>query len=284
MIVSMKELLIKAHKNHYAVPALNTQGGMYDITWAILRAAEEMNSPVILAHYDCCSEYAGLDYFIETSKWCANKVSVPVVIHLDHGDSVGLCKRAMECGCSSVMYDGSALPIDENAANTIEIMEYAKERGISVEAEIGRLLRTDMATKDSVAENCADIGEVKGFLSQVTPDALAVAIGNAHGFYQEKPVLNYQLLDEIRKISDVPLVLHGGTGLAKEAVWQGIQQGIAKVNIGTEIRCNYVKYIHEGIEEMGLKEHAWKISKKAIARMTEDVKENIRMCGSAGKA
>lgn len=280
----MKELLIEAHKNHYAVPALNTQGGMYDITWAICKAAEDMHSPIILAHYDSCSEYAGLDYFIETSKWCANKVSVPVVIHLDHGDSVELCKRAIGQGCSSVMYDGSSRSIDENAANTIEVMEYAKGRGISVEAEIGRLLRSDMATKASVAENCADIEDVKRFLSMVTPDALAVAIGNAHGFYLEKPVLNYSLLDEIGEISDVPLVLHGGTGLSVAAVQEGIRHGISKVNIGTEIRCNYVKYIHEGIEQMGLEEHAWRISQKAIERMTEDVKENIKMCGSENKA
>lgn len=284
MIVSMKDLLIKAHKNRYAVPAFNTQGGNYDITWAVCKAAEEMGSPVILAHYDTCSAYAGLDYFVETSKWCANKVSVPVVIHLDHGGSVELCRRAIDCGCSSVMYDGSVLPIRENMKNTAEIMAYAEQKDVSVEAEIGRLLRTDEAGAASAAENCADIGEVKQFLAQVVPDALAVAIGNAHGFYRENPVLNYELLDEIGRISEVPLVLHGGTGLSMEAVRKGIMHGISKVNIGTRIRCNYVKYIYEGITEKGLEEHAWKISKEAIERMADDVKEDIRMCGSEGKA
>lgn len=284
MIVNMKEMLQKAYKEHYAVPALNTQGGNYDMTWAICKAAEEKKSPIILAHYDSCSEYAGMEYFVETSKWCAERVSVPVAIHLDHGANPELCKYAIDCGCTSVMYDGSALEVEENAKNTIEVMKYAKERNISVEAELGKLFRNDLATKESVAENCADMADVEKFLSIVTPDALAVAIGNAHGFYTENPVLNFELLDEITSKFNVPLVLHGGTGIEVPEVQKAIAKGVSKVNIGTEIRCNYVKYIAEGIEQMGIQEHAWKISKQAINRMIEDVKANIEMCGSANKA
>lgn len=279
MICSIKEMVKKAYEGHYAVPAFNTQGGNYDITWAICQAAGESDSPVILAHYDTCSDYAGLDFFVEISRWCAEKVPVPVAIHLDHGDSVELCRRAIDLGCSSVMYDGSALPPAENAQNARTIIAYAAERGVSVECEIGRML-SGRENNGAVAENCACLEDVLQFLELVRPDALAVAIGNAHGFYTEQPVLNFALLDQIREQAQIPLVLHGGTGIPEEDVRDGIRRGIAKVNIGTEIRCNYVKYLAEGIAQMGLTEHAWKIEKNAIARMVIDVKEKITMCGS----
>ena len=284
MFVNMKEMLQKAREGHYAVPALNTQGGNYDMTWAICQAAEEAHSPIILAHYDNCSAYAGLDYFVEVSKWCANKVSVPVAIHLDHGATVELCKRAVDCGCTSVMYDGSPLPIEENIENTLEVIDYASAHNVTVEAEIGRVLPSSTTSKESIEKNSASMEDVRKFLDRVQPDAMAIAIGNAHGFYAEKPRLNFELLKQVRELYSAPLVLHGGTGIPREDVQKAIRAGICKVNIGTEIRCNYVKYIAEGIEEMGRQEHAWKISKRAIALMVEDVKKNIAMCGSAGKA
>lgn len=284
MIVNMKEMLTKANAGHYAIPAINTQGGSYDITWAICKAAEEMNSAIILAHYDSCSPYAGLDYFVEISRWCANKVNVPVAIHLDHGASVDLCKKAIDLGCTSVMYDGSALSIEENARNTNEVLAYAASRDVSVEAEIGRLFRNDLATVEEVQKSYADVEEVKQFLSITTPDALALAIGNAHGFYMENPELHFEVLDQVREFSNVPFVLHGGTGIAINDVQKTISKGVTKVNIGTDVRCNYVKYISEAIEKMGLQEHAWKIQVNATERLTEDVKHYIKMCGSINKA
>ena len=284
MLVNMKKMLREARAGGYAIPAFNTQGGSYDISWAVCEAAEKAQSPIILAHYDNCSAYAGLEFFVEISRWCAEHVSVPVAIHLDHGGSVELCKRAIDAGCTSVMYDGSALPIEENAKNTAEVLAYAAPRDVSVEAEIGRVLPSATNDSKTISGNCADFADVETFLSLASPDALAVAIGNAHGFYAEKPVLNMELLSKIKAQFDVPLVLHGGTGIAVEDVQKAIRNGISKVNIGTEIRCNYVKYLYEGIREMGLQEHAWKISKRAIGLMEQDVEKVIAMCGSAGKA
>lgn len=284
MLANMKKMLRDAKKGGYAVPAFNTQGGNYDMSWAVCEAAEKEKSPIILAHYDSCSEYAGLEFFVEISRWCAERVSVPVAIHLDHGNSVELCKRAIDAGCTSVMYDGSVLPIEENARNTAEVLEYALPRGVSVEAEIGRVLQTAASDSSTIHANCADYADVENFLSLAVPDALAVAIGNAHGFYTEKPILNIDLLKRIQSQFDVPLVLHGGTGIAVEDVQKAIRNGISKVNIGTEIRCNYVKYMFEGMQEMGLQEHAWKISKRAIGLMEQDVQKTIEMCGSQGKA
>lgn len=284
MTVNIKNILDKALEGHYAVPALNTQGGNYDMTWAICKAAEEKGSPIILAHYDTCSAYAGLDFFVEISKWCANKVSVPVAVHLDHGATVELCKRAVDLGCTSVMFDGSAKPLQQNIEETAQVIEYAHAHGATVEAEIGCLSALAGSGADSVSRNCADFDEIVQFVRAVRPDALAIAIGNAHGFYAEKPKLNFELLKRAREITDIPFVLHGGTGIPTEDIRRAIREGICKVNIGTEIRCGYLRYMKEGIMESSDSEHIWKIEKKATERMIEDVKSLIDVCGSEGKA
>lgn len=283
MVVNMKEMLQKAKDGHYAVPAINTQGGHFDITYAICKAAAAKKSPMILAHYDSCSAYAGLDYFVDSCRWCAKKMDIPVAIHLDHGDSVELCKRAIDAGFSSVMFDGSAMDLQDNINATLEVMDYAASREVTVEAELGRLLRGVEATKGDVNANCADPEEIRTFLSAVTPDALAVAIGNAHGFYLEKPVLNYALLEELNKEFPVPLVLHGGTGIPVEDVQRAIRIGISKVNVATEFRVNYVKYYQEAINTMGIDEHAFKLSMAVIDRLQKDIEATIDMCMSAGK-
>ncbi len=284
MLVNMKEMVNNAYKGRYAVLAYNTQGGNFDMSMAVCKAAQELKAPIILAHYDTCSEYAGLDYFVDTSIWCAKKVDVPVAVHLDHGATVELCKRAIDLGCSSVMYDGSALPIEENANNTIEVMEHAKSKDVSVEAELGKLVRLDLMTKEDENNNCVDIEDVRKFLSLVKPHALAVAIGNAHGVYIEKPVLNFDLLEEITANFDVPLVLHGGTGIEFSEVQKAITKGVSKVNIGTELRLSYNKYIAGLLNELGLDEHFWKISKRAQEMVSKDVMEYIELCGCSGKA
>ena len=126
MLVTSKEMLEKARREHYAVPAMNTQGGNYDIIWAICRAAEEMHSPAILAHYVATGAYSGDDWFVEVCKWCANKVSVPIAIHLDHGDSFDICMKSLKNGFTSLMIDGSTKPIEENARLTNEVIKVAK--------------------------------------------------------------------------------------------------------------------------------------------------------------
>ena len=140
MLVTSKEMLEKARREHYAVPAMNTQGGNYDIIWAICRAAEEMHSPAILAHYVATGAYSGDDWFVEVCKWCANKVSVPIAIHLDHGDSFDICMKSLKNGFTSLMIDGSTKPIEENARLTNEVIKVAKCFDVPVEAEIGEHL------------------------------------------------------------------------------------------------------------------------------------------------
>ena len=180
MLTNNLEQLKKASREGYAIPAINTQGGNYDIIWAICKAAEELHSPVILAHYVSTGAFSGNDWFVNVAKWCANKVSVPVSIHLDHGDGFPICMEALRLGFTSVMIDGSTKPIEENAALTQSVVNVARCFGVPVEAEIGELQRLDNGVVQE-NKNVADPEQVRRFLELCSPDTLAIGIGNAHG-------------------------------------------------------------------------------------------------------
>lgn len=284
MLVTNKENLKKASENGYAIPALNTQGGNYDIIWAACRAAEEMKSPVILAHYVSTGAYSGHDWFVEVSKWCAGRVSVPVSIHLDHGADFEICMEALKLGFSSVMIDGSTKPVAENAAMTNQVLRVAKCFGVPVEAEIGELLRLDDAGTVMENKNIVNPDEVKDFLKLCQPDSLAVGIGNAHGYYRGEPEIHLEVLEAVRRFTHIPLVLHGCTGMKQEIVRDAIALGVAKINFGTEIRYKYVEHYEDGLKNLDHRGHSWKLSQYANDKLTEDVKEIIRLSGSMGKA
>ena len=181
MLTTSKQMLIDASQNGYAVPAINTQGGNYDIIWAICKAADDLRSPVMLAHYVSTGAYSGHDWFVNVCRWCADKVSVPVAIHLDHGDGFPICMEALKLGFTSLMIDGSTKPIEENAAMTNEVIKVAKCFGVPVEAEIGELLRLDNMGAVMENKNIVNPEEVRRFLTLCQPDSLAIGIGNAHG-------------------------------------------------------------------------------------------------------
>lgn len=284
MLVTNKENLIKASENGYAIPAINTQGGNYDIIWAICRAAEEMKSPIILAHYVSTGDYSGNDWFVAVSKWCAKKVSVPVSIHLDHGADFEICMEALKLGFTSVMIDGSTRSVEENAAMTSEVLKVAKCFGVPVEAEIGELLRLDNAGTVMENKNIVNPCEVKDFLKLCQPDSLAIGIGNAHGYYRGEPEIHLDVLEAVRKFTSIPLVLHGCTGMKKEIIKAAIGLGVAKINFGTEIRYKYVEYYEEALKNMDHQGHSWKLSQYANDKLTEDVKDIILLAGSQGKA
>lgn len=284
MLVTNKEAVQKASRFGYAVPAINTQGGNYDIIWSICKAAEELKSPVILAHYTATGAYSGNDWFVEVCKWCAGKVSVPVSIHLDHGDGFETCMNSLKNGFTSLMIDGSARPIEENAALTNEVIKVARCFRVPVEAEVGELLRLDEAGKKADYKNLVNPEEVREFLKLCQPDSLAIGIGNAHGYYRGKAEIHLDILKEVRKFTDIPLVLHGCTGLEEQVVKEAIRLGVSKINFGTEIRYKYVEYLKEALETMDHQGHSWRISQYASERLTEDVKKIIMLAGSAGKA
>ncbi|AJQ28594.1 class II fructose-bisphosphate aldolase [Pelosinus fermentans] len=284
MLVTNKEALHHANKNGYAIPAINTQGGNYDIIWAICRAAEELKSPIILAHYVSTGAYSGNDWFVQVAKWCANKVSVPVSIHLDHGDNFDICKEALDLGFTSIMIDGSAKSIKDNAELTNRVIGEAKKSDVPVEAEIGELLRLDEAGGVAENKNLVKPEQVKEFLSFCQPDSLAIGIGNAHGYYKGEPDIRLEILADVRAFTDIPLVLHGCTGMSESVIKKAIGLGIAKINFGTEIRYKYVQHYNEALNTMNHQGHSWKLSQYTNDKLTEDIKAIIRLAGSDGKA
>lgn len=281
MLTNNLELMKRASKEGFAVPAINTQGGNYDIIWACCRAAQEMRSPIILAHYVATGAYSGHDWFVQVAKWCANKVDVPVSIHLDHGDSFETCMEMLRLGFTSLMIDGSTRPIEENAAMTGEVLKVAKCFNVPVEAEIGELLRLDNGVPME-NKNIVNPDEVRHFLELCQPDTLAIGIGNAHGYYRGKPDIHLEVLEAVRKFTDIPLVLHGCTGMEESVIKDAIKLGVAKINFGTEIRYKYVQHYQEGLEKMDHQGHSWKLSQFANDALTEDIKNIIRLSGSAG--
>ena len=219
---------------------------------------------------------------METAKWCANKVTVPVSIHLDHGGDFDICMEALRLGFTSVMIDGSALPVGENAAMTNEVIRTARCFGVPVEAEIGELQRLDNGVPLE-NKNLVDPEDVREFLSLCQPDTLAIGIGNAHGYYRGKPEIHLEVLERVRAFTDIPLVLHGCTGMEESIVREAIGLGVAKINFGTEIRYKYVQHYQEALEKLDHQGHSWKLSQHASDALVEDVKKIIRLSGSAGK-
>ena len=284
MLTSSKEIIDQAYKNNFAVPAINTQGGTFDIIMTICKTAESKRSPIILAHYTLTGQYSGDDWFKEVALWCASKVSVPVAIHLDHGDSFELVARSLKNGFTSIMYDGSSLPVEENAKNTNEIIKMCHAFDVPVEAEIGRLLPSSLEGGKIAANNVVDIEDVKSFLSSCSPDSLAVGIGNAHGFYKGKPNIQLSILKKCREITDIPLVLHGCTGIPYKTVKKAIALGVAKINFGTLVRHKYVEYLKEGIKNLNHQGHIWKISQYASDKLKNTVSDIIDLSESVGKA
>ena len=283
MLTTNLETMKKAAREGYAVPAINTQGGNYDIIRACCKAAQEMRSPMILAHYVSTGAYSGNDFFVEVAKWCANKVDVPVSIHLDHGADFDICMEALKLGFTSVMIDGSTRPIAENAAMTNEVIKVARCFGVPVEAEIGELQRLDNGVVQE-NKNIADPEQVREFLSLCQPDTLAIGIGNAHGYYKGKPDIHLDVLENVRKFTDIPMVLHGCTGMEESIVKDAIKLGVAKINFGTEIRYKYVQHYQEALNNLDHQGHSWKLSQYASDALAEDIKKIIELSGSAGKA
>ncbi len=282
MLTNNLEQLGRASRGGYAIPAVNTQGGNYDIIMAACRAAEELRSPMILAHYVSTGAYSGNDWFVNVARWCAGKVSVPVSIHLDHGDGFPMCMEALRLGFTSVMIDGSSLPVEENAALTGDVVRVARHFGVPVEAEVGQLQRLDGGAVQE-NKNIADPEQVREFLRLCSPDTLAVGIGNAHGYYHGTPDIRLDILEAVRGFTDIPLVLHGCTGMEEAVIRRAVSLGVAKINFGTEIRYKYLEHYRRGMEELDHQGHSWKVSQYACDALCEDVKDIIRLSGSEGR-
>lgn len=238
MLTSFREILLDAHRRRYAVGAFNCLS-IENVTGAI-EAAEELRSPLILQLAEVQFTCAPMELMAPVFLEAAHRATIPVAVHLDHGQSLETCVRAIKAGFNSVMFDGANLPLDENIAQTRAVVRTARAAGVNVEAELGRVGDTGFGgegTGDaSTADVFTDVEESAHFLSQTQVDALAVAIGNLHGRYIATPRLNIARLRELDARNDTPLVLHGGSGTSEEDFKSCIHSGISKINVATAIQ------------------------------------------------
>ena len=231
MLVGLKEVTSEARARGIAVGSFNTPN--LECLLAVLSAAEELDVPVIVAHAQCHEDVAPLDSIGPVMVELAKRSRVKVCVHLDHGEDIAYCKRAIALGFTSVMIDCSTLPYEENLRNTREVVEYAHAHGVDVEAELGALPQREGGTGPAVADP-SDLytkpALVEDFVSRTEVDALAIAFGTAHGIYKTKPILNMDIISQVRERTDVPLVMHGGSGISHEEYREVIRRGISKIN------------------------------------------------------
>jgi fructose-bisphosphate aldolase class II len=283
MLVTGNEILQDAHKKGYGVGAFNVNN--MEIIQAIIEAAEETNSPVILQASQGGIKYAGIEYIAALAKVAAEKVSVPVAIHLDHGtdfEQVMLCIRN---GFTSVMIDGSRFPLEKNIAETKRVIDVAHAVGVSVEAELGKIGGTeDDVTVDEREATFTDVDEAKQFVDETNVDSLAIAVGTAHGVYKGEPKLDFDRIKAIKEKVNIPLVLHGSSGVPDESIKKAVSLGINKVNIDTNIRMAFADAVKEFVKENPEVIDPRKILGPARDAMREVIKQKMVLFGSANRA
>jgi len=286
-LVSAKDMLVKAKAGHYAVGQFNINN--LEWTKAILMTAEELKSPVILGVSEGAGKYmGGYNAVVGMVNGLLKdlKISVPVALHLDHGSFEG-CYKCLDAGFSSIMFDGSHYPIDENVAKTTELVAAAHKMGVSIEAEVGSI----GGEEDGVIGmgEVADPEECKR-IADLGIDFLAAGIGNIHGVYPANwKGLNFEALDKIQaKTGKMPLVLHGGTGIPADMIKKAITLGVAKINVNTECQISFAKatreYIEAGKDLEGKGFDPRKLLKPGADAIMETVREKIELFGSANKA
>lgn len=282
-LVSAHELLLKADQKGYAVGAFNANN--MEIIQAIVEAAELEQSPVIMQASQGAINYAGLEYITQMVTIAAQQATIPVALHLDHGTDFPQVVRCIRSGFTSVMYDGSKLPLEENIALTRQVLAMSQPIGVSVEAELGKIGGTeDNVHVDQREALFTDPEEARYFVEQTGVDSLAIAIGTAHGRYQGEPQLDFTRLQKIKDLVKIPLVLHGSSGVPDDAVRQAIQLGICKVNIDTNIREAFVGEMRRIIEEKPDEIDPRKILGPARQATVKIIREKIRVFGSSGQA
>ncbi len=283
MLVTTREMLLEAQEGHYAVGAFNVES--LEFVMAVIRAAEERQSPVIMQTTPGTVKFASLDYFAAMCRVAAEEASVPVAIHLDHGDGFDRCIQAMHAGYTSVMIDGSHVPFEDNIALTASVTKVAAPLSIPVEAELGKVGGKEDDGPAVEGENpYTDPDEAEEFVARTGCTSLAVGVGTAHGVYKGTPHIEQGVLKEIRGRLDIPLVLHGTSGVPDDQVAEAIANGICKVNYATELRQAYMRgfmgYMAESPEAFDPKKPA----KPGMDEIVAVVASHMDNLGSSHKA
>ena len=283
-LVSMTDMLNKGKAEGYAVGQFNLNN--LEFTQAILQAAEEEKSPVILGVSEGAARYmGGFKTVVKMVEGLLEdyKISVPVAIHLDHGSSFDKCKEAIDAGFTSVMIDASHDPFEENVATTSKVVEYAHARGVSVEAELGTVGgQEDDVVADGVIY--ADAKECEELVKRTKIDCLAPALGSVHGPYKGEPNLGFAEMEEIGQLTGVPLVLHGGTGIPTKDIQRAVSLGTAKINVNTENQIASAKRVREVLAANPEMYDPRKYLGPAREVIKETVIGKMREFGSSGKA
>jgi ketose-bisphosphate aldolase len=275
---TIKTMLDLARQGRYAIGAFN----IYNLETidAVLSAANDLNSPVIIALGERYLKHFPIQAVAAIVKTLGQDLRVPVALHLDHAQKLESIDLAISAGFTSVMIDGSKLPLVENIALTKHTMALARPRGVSVEAELGRVVRTSAAEVDLFT----DPKEAQQFMEETEVDALAIAVGTVHGLYKGEPTLDLARLAQIAKKVSVPLVLHGGSGLPDHLIRSAIQLGVAKLNVNTEISIQGVNAVRGFLAEKGSEDtRLEELMIEARHSMVEVVKKYIEFFGSTGK-
>lgn len=280
-LVTSKQMLLDAQKGGYAVGAFNVEN--MEMVQAVVAAAEELKAPVIMQTTPSTVKYASLSYFYANAVAAAKNASVPVAIHLDHGSSFELAMQALREGYTSIMIDGSHSVFEENIAVTKAVVDACSPSGVPVEAELGKVggKEDDL---DGGAGGYTDPMEAKEFVERTGVDSLAVAIGTAHGVYAGEPKLDLDRLSEIREVVDIPLVLHGASGLTDEAVQESIRRGICKVNFATELRIAFSDGVKSVLAEAPDTFDPKKYGAVGREHVKQLVMNRMKVCGADGKA
>ena len=305
MLVTNKDLLVLARRKAYAVGAFNINN--LETVLAVSEAAAEEKSPAIVAVTPSAIKYAGLPYLAKIAKTAAEPSAVPMSLHLDHGEDFETASKCIAAGFTSVMIDGSHLKFEDNIALTKRVVDLAHPKGVSVEAELGRLAGIEEKTVEEKEAILTDPSAAKEFVNRTNVDALAVAVGTSHGAYKFKaePKLDFERLKTISEKVDVPLVLHGASsvpawiiekatkygaqlegakGIPEEHIKKAISLGIAKINIDTDLRLAFTATVREVLTNLPKEFDPRKILGPAKEAMKEVVKGKMRLFGSSGKA
>lgn len=281
-LVTTKELLLDAQKNGYAVGAFNVEN--MEMVQAVVAAAEELKSPVIMQTTPSTVKYADLAYFYANAKVAAEKATVPVVMHLDHGNSFELAMKAYRTGYTSIMIDGSHETFEENIRVSKAVADACHPGGVPVEAELGKVGGKEDDLDGGEGDPYTDPQEAAEFVRRTGVDSLAVAIGTAHGIYKGEPKLELDRLAEIRKTVDIPLVLHGTSGVPDETVKECVKKGICKVNYATDLRIAFSKGVKAVMTADPEVFDPKKYSGAGREEVKKYVKSKILVVGSNGRA
>lgn len=280
-LVTSAKMLANARENGYAVGAFNTEN--MEMTQAIVAAAEAQSAPVIIQTTPGTLRYGSLGLFLANVSMLAQKVSVPVALHLDHGNSFELASRAYRTGYTSIMIDGSQLPLEENISVTRQVVAMCLAGDVPVEGELGKVGGKE---DDTESDGCGytDVDEALRFVAETGVSSLAVGVGTAHGVYDVAPVLNVDLISKLRSVIEVPLVLHGASGLSDDVISECVRRGMAKVNFATELRIAFTKGVQEYMiaDEKVIDPKKYNAAgRRAVQKFVES---RMKVCGCDGKA